>query len=75
MKMDKAKTKVQANSPRDVYKKIKPIEMKKSPGQTKNIESKRMSHVQVNFANKQLLKDEDSPTRPQLIKQVNQSDL
>ena len=52
MKMDKAKNKVQANSPRDVYKKIKPLEMKKSPGPTKNIESKRMSHVQVNFANK-----------------------
>lgn len=75
MKMDKGKNKVQANSPRDVYKKIKPVEMKKSPGPNKNFENKRMSHVQVNFANKQVLRDEDSPPRPQLIKQVNQSDL
>ena len=45
--MEKSKAKVVASSPRDVYKKIKPLEVKKSP--SKNIEPKRMSQVQINF--------------------------
>ena len=49
MKMEKSKNKPQMNSPKDVYKKIKPLEAKKSPQTGKNIEGKRMSQVQINF--------------------------
>lgn len=62
MKMEKSKAKVVASSPRDVYKKIKPLEVKKSP--SKNIEPKRMSQVQINFQNNKKLGQEDSPVRP-----------
>ena len=73
MKMEKSKAKVVASSPRDVYKKIKPLEVKKSPA--KNVEYKRMSQVQISFQNNKKLNQEDSPVRPQLIKQVNQSEM
>ena len=63
------------NSPKDVYKKIKPLETKKSPQAGKNIEGKRMSQVQINFPQRNKFQDDDSPPRPQLIKHVNQSDL
>ena len=71
--MEKSKAKVVASSPRDVYKKIKPLEVKKSPA--KNVEYKRMSQVQISFQNNKKLNQEDSPVRPQLIKQVNQSEM
>ena len=53
MKMEKSKAKVVASSPRDVYKKIKPLEVKKSPA--KNVEYKRMSQVQISFQNNKKL--------------------
>ena len=63
------------NSPKDVYKKIKPVETRKSPQPVKNMDGKRMSQVQINFPQRNKFQDDDSPPRPQLIKQVNQSDL
>ena len=63
------------NSPKDLYKKIKPLETKKSPQSGKYMDGKRMSQVQINFPQRNKLQDDDSPPRPQLIKHVNQSDL